>query len=412
MSQEQIAAVKDLLKLADHMGRTPYFYLTESLENDSFSPDPTCPEIIRRSILGFLSGNAFTDMKCGSGRHYIISFGIHFLLFHLPDRNGYCVMGPLRYKRPTRTEIENYIKKYRLDHHNYYVLNSYLTSITDEHASGEPFQYIFTHIYRNPVSSASALERIYLEDMPDENISVEPPVSSGMHDVDQKYEREMELRNLIGQGKRRDAGILLEQRDRTQYFRHSELNSMLRLLSLNITCKQALAEAKIPAIYIEKLYASYIRDIATDINNIMKNESMISARMLDDYCKLARDYSTQGCSRQVKKAMNYVLMNYTEKITIQSIAEYLEITPNYLSSVFKKETGSSLTSWINGVRINSSLSLLANTSLPISEIADRVGIPDYNYFSRVFQKQMGISPSQYRKDYQMLAESMYAGHQT
>lgn len=395
--ERRILAVSDFLKLSNQMSDISFFYLTEDRENQGYIPEPTCPLIIRRRIEAFLGGAALNQIECGAAVHYIIDFGIHFLVFHLPCHEGYAVMGPLRYRRPLKEEIAGYVSKYKLDKNYHYILSSFLNSITKEHASAEPFRYIIRHIYKIDMEGNGELKRIIMEEMPKENLSVDPPVMHDMRSIDEKYEREQELRELVAQGKRREAGMVLEQKDKTRYFRHASLNSMLRLLSSNILYKQALAQNGIPPAYIEQVYTSYIRKIAGNIDEIQKNESLYSGKMLDDYCKLARDYATQNVSRTVRKIMNYILLNYTEKITVNSIALYLDMTPNYVSSVFKREMGISLIHYLNKVRINSSLILLENTDMPVSEIAQKVGIEDYNYFSRIFKKKMNQSPAGYRK---------------
>ncbi len=398
--EKRIKSVKEFLRIIDQMAKTSYFYITEEQENQEYAPDPTCPDFIKNVITEFLEGPQIAEMPCDSGIHFILNFGIHFLVYHLPGKEGYCVIGPLRYKRPARAEITAYVKKYGLEKNYQYILSSFLGSITDEHASAWPLAYILEHIYDMDLDSEEfgALKRVYLEDMPQEGISVAPPVKSDMRIIDEKYEKEQELQTLVAQGKRIAAGRLMEAHDKTKYFRHSGLNSMLRMITLNLLCRQALIQAGVTPAYIEHIYASYIRETAGNMSELECREDQYTARMLDDYCKLARDYSTQNASGPVRKIIDYVLLNYTEDISVSVIAVYLDMTPNYVSSIFKKEMGQSLTNYINEVRVESSLNLLRHTDLSISEIGERVGFKDYNYFSRIFKKQMNVSPAAYRKE--------------
>ena len=68
----------------------------------------------------------------------------------------------------------------------------------------------------------------------------------------------------------------------------------------------------------------------------------------------------------------------------------------YLSRRFKQEVGVTLTEYVNQKRIERAEALLKVTELPVSEVAAAVGILDGNYFSRLFRKQTGMSPSKYR----------------
>ncbi|HIT89373.1 MAG TPA: helix-turn-helix transcriptional regulator [Candidatus Merdenecus merdavium] len=408
MGNKRIEKIRDFINMINGISETNFFYMTEECKNEEFIPDPICPDIIKCHLIGFFQREIIRDIECGEGTHFVIDFGIHLLVYHMPEYEGYIVMGPLRYKRPTSKEVEDYVTRYHLTKNYNYILNTWLKCITNEHANAHPIQFVFRHIYNmTEKSSTKELHRINMNIISKEKIKDITLDTSNLRSVDKKYEHEQELRSLVAQGKRREAGMLLEIKDKTRYFRHSMMNSMLRLLSYNILYKQALTEAGIPSVLIEHVYASYIRDFATNTDSLEKDESMWSARMLDDYCRLSREYTINEGSRQVRKVMNYVMLNYTKKITVNSIAEYLGLTPNYLSAIFKNEKGISLTRYIHQVRINRSLTLLANTDLPITEVAEKVGIEDYNYFSRVFKQRMNMSPTNYRKDYHTLAKKMY-----
>lgn len=76
------------------------------------------------------------------------------------------------------------------------------------------------------------------------------------------------------------------------------------------------------------------------------------------------------------------------------------VTGSYLSTLFKKETGVTITDYINTTRIRQSLILLNSTNLSISEIAARCGFVDANYYSRIFKKFQGKTPKHYRESVQ------------
>lgn len=78
------------------------------------------------------------------------------------------------------------------------------------------------------------------------------------------------------------------------------------------------------------------------------------------------------------------------------MAEKLSVNASYLSGQFKRETGETLTNYVNRKRIQKSLFFLATTNLPIQEVAARVGIYDENYFSRIFKKFQLMTPREYR----------------
>lgn len=99
----------------------------------------------------------------------------------------------------------------------------------------------------------------------------------------------------------------------------------------------------------------------------------------------------------VEKIKLYIKDNFQKAITLETVSKYVNLHPSYCSTIFKKSEGVSVTEYINLLRINHAKELLDSSSYRIGEIGTRCGIPDPYYFSRVFNKICGISPSEYRK---------------
>ena len=86
--------------------------------------------------------------------------------------------------------------------------------------------------------------------------------------------------------------------------------------------------------------------------------------------------------------------------TIATYAEAAGISENYLSRLVKKSTGRSVGAWIDIVRIQRAKHLLATSALSVIDVAAAVGIEDQSYFSRLFKKETGMTPSSFRKQMQ------------
>ena len=99
----------------------------------------------------------------------------------------------------------------------------------------------------------------------------------------------------------------------------------------------------------------------------------------------------------VEKIRRYIQDHYAENLTVKSLAEMVNANEFYLSHAFKKITHYSPQQYILRRRIGKAQCLLIYTSLPLTEIAARVGYDDSNYFSRVFKKIVGMSPRLYRQ---------------
>ncbi|HZK70539.1 MAG TPA: response regulator [Clostridia bacterium] len=98
------------------------------------------------------------------------------------------------------------------------------------------------------------------------------------------------------------------------------------------------------------------------------------------------------------KAAEYIKKNYNRNLTTEELSEHIQKNSNYFSHLFKKEFGVSFIEYLNKVRINEAKNLMKTTSLLAYEIAEKVGFQDYKYFTQVFKKLEGFSPSKLRKD--------------
>ena len=83
-------------------------------------------------------------------------------------------------------------------------------------------------------------------------------------------------------------------------------------------------------------------------------------------------------------------------LSLNQLADYVHLSPNYLSNLFKKEVGYRLSDYMNELRIEKAKYLLLNTRERSHEIASELGFSDPAYFCKVFKKSTGLSPAEYR----------------
>ncbi|MCL2043137.1 MAG: AraC family transcriptional regulator [Treponema sp.] len=101
-------------------------------------------------------------------------------------------------------------------------------------------------------------------------------------------------------------------------------------------------------------------------------------------------------SEAVQKALQYVLNHIEERIMLQDVADFANISPGYLSTLFKREFNQSLMDFINQTKIDTACELLRKNTLRINEIAHTLGYENAFYFSRLFRQYTGLKPSEYR----------------
>ncbi|MGC9335035.1 MAG: helix-turn-helix domain-containing protein, partial [Anaerolineae bacterium] len=101
--------------------------------------------------------------------------------------------------------------------------------------------------------------------------------------------------------------------------------------------------------------------------------------------------------RLVRQAMAYIHQHYADPISRADLARHVALSEDYLTSCFRKELGVTPIAYLNRYRVNQAKQLLTGTSKSVTEIALEVGFSDSGYFSRVFRREVGLSPDAYRQ---------------
>ncbi len=134
--------------------------------------------------------------------------------------------------------------------------------------------------------------------------------------------------------------------------------------------------------------------------NKLKTKETIKEWLFDICIKISNELAkTRNHNKNdlIEKATQHILNNYRdEDLNAESLCEILHISTNYFSALFKKETGSTFTSYLTQTRIEQAKKLLRNTDLKTFDIGTQVGYSQGHYFSYVFKKNTGISPTEYR----------------
>ena len=104
-------------------------------------------------------------------------------------------------------------------------------------------------------------------------------------------------------------------------------------------------------------------------------------------------------SRQIVRCIDYISQHLHEKITMEALAEYVQLNETYLSKLFKKETGQSVSEYIRDRKVEEAAALLRYSEKTSVEIATDLGFSSHSYFISIFKKVMGMTPKEYRDQY-------------
>ena len=124
-----------------------------------------------------------------------------------------------------------------------------------------------------------------------------------------------------------------------------------------------------------------------------ENEHLLACLLL----VLENRVKARGIHPLVRTIMKYVHGHLGERITLEDIGKETFFSPIYCDTLFKKETGHSIIDYVIEKRIDEAKRLLLEGTVSLSDIAETLGFHDYNYFSRVFKKRSGYTPSAYRR---------------
>lgn len=140
---------------------------------------------------------------------------------------------------------------------------------------------------------------------------------------------------------------------------------------------------------------SYIRELqsCTDIENLKK-------WFLDktrEICTKLENSKEKEAGSIIDRAKEYINENFRRDISLDDVSSEVDISPYYFSKLFKQETGKNFIEYLTEIRLKNARELLQDSRLSIKEICAQSGYSDPNYFSRIFKKYEGVTPSEFRE---------------
>jgi AraC-like DNA-binding protein len=124
---------------------------------------------------------------------------------------------------------------------------------------------------------------------------------------------------------------------------------------------------------------------------------MLLSEVMNDYIDCIFSLSHKKNIGDINKAVQYIWQNYSNKITLEDAAKAVYLSPTYFCKVFQKRMGCSFNMYVNRLRIEKSKQLLLQYDLRIADIVSMVGFEDQSYFTKVFKRIAGVSPTHFRR---------------
>lgn len=164
----------------------------------------------------------------------------------------------------------------------------------------------------------------------------------------------------------------------------------------NTLCRIGGALGGVPAIYLHLISEKYAIQIeqATTVEYL---DNIISPNMFNEFCDLVINFSTSNYSELIKEIVQYIGNHIAEELTVTILAELFHVNKSHLARKFKKETGYTVSEYVNNQKIEAAKLMLEGREISISEVAGRLGYNSSSYFSKTFKRLTGESPLDYTK---------------
>ena len=218
-----------------------------------------------------------------------------------------------------------------------------------------------------------------------------------MQIMENRYAYENELIQNVSKGLMHRADMMLS--GFTQVNFEQRMSDPLRnaknyCVICNTLLRKAAEKGGVHPIYLDR--TSSVMALKIESLSTVSGVGELMREMVRAYCRLVRQQSLKNYSSPVRKAVMYINENLSGELGLNILAQKLNLSAGYLSDLFKKDTGTTITEYITDKRMDFARYLLSTTHLQIQTVAQHCGISDVNYFSKVFKKYTGLTPKEYR----------------
>lgn len=216
--------------------------------------------------------------------------------------------------------------------------------------------------------------------------------------MEMRYSFENELIRAVSLGQQHKEGLLAAAFNEQMFEKRVQdpvRNAKNYCIIMNTLLRKAAEEGGVHPIHIDRLSSRFAAkiELISDVSKI----SDFMREMFSSYCRLVHKHSTRQYSPIVKKAVIVIESDISAELSLGNLAKKQGVSSGYLATVFKKETGKTVSEYVRDKRIDHAKFLLSTTHLQIQTVALHCGIMDVQYFSKIFKNQIGKTPKEYRE---------------
>ncbi|MBK1812291.1 helix-turn-helix transcriptional regulator [Clostridium sp. YIM B02505] len=412
---EYISSIEKICKFTLNLTNMDVTFI-DSSSNVLFEYGHTqVPEILRpywksvNQLLSLHDSNSSVDALLHS-----TSYMTNFISVKVCSNNvflGSIVVGPYLIEEPNILMIENIIFENKLSISlkntiKQYYLSLPLISTYKARIIAESLSYSALNIQFIKSHSITIEDKKYDfqtdTDTPISRDALKKTTEKSIDSIEQIYKNENDLLHAVETGNVEKIEEMFEKssitsRDLQDRVPNDPLRTGKNLaFVLNTLLRKASEKGGLPPMDIHSMSGKYAVQIEQTTTSNQLSELIM--KMPSEYCKAVKKLSLKNFNYLTQKAIEYIRINLDGDLSLDAISNALDVSSTMLSRQFKKETKQNITEYINIQRINEAVYIMENQGISITDIAYMVGFNDLNYFTKVFKKLKGMTPSEYRKN--------------
>lgn len=345
----------------------------------------------------------FSSVESGMLYHYVDAYLCHYVYFLLPEMpsEGVFLLGPYLSEELHRDQILELAERHRLPPSITTQLETYYATLPLLTVGSALLVMVDTFAEQLWGMSLKTVDIHRETEEVDWGLSAKKDETSWNMDMMQRrYDYENELMLAVEHGQNHKS---------EQFFGRFPATAMeartadpLRNLQnyciiMNTLSRKAAEKGGVHPVYLDKVSSEFAHKIER-LPSVSQGQSLMQ-EMFQSYCRLVRKHSMKDYSAPVQKTIAQIDADLTADLSLHALAVSQNISDGYLSALFHRETGQTLTAFVNERRMKAACRLLSTTKLQIQTVAQHCGVLDVHYFSRLFKKYTGMTPLEYRESH-------------
>lgn len=354
--------------------------------------------------------NSPTEAKENIIYRFFDEYLCHYIFFKIPEPNTtkYFFIGPYIHSLPTEEFLQKKAQQLSLSPTKNELLHKYYRNLPIVEEENVLFSIIDTlgrfifggentfNIDHVSYEIPDRRRPVYVSDIFDA-VEEESP-SLTLEIIEQNYENEKRLVEAVSKGKLHKVDMIVSSilnQGTEERLTDSVRNRKNYLIILNTLLRKAAEFGEVHPIHIHRLSSEFAKKIE---NLYTIGDSLdLQKAMIRKYCLLVKEHSLKKYSPLVGRVITLISYDLTADLSLKHISSLMNVNASYLSATFKKECGETLTEYVHRKRMENAAFMLSHSDKQIQTISEECGILDVNYFIKLFKKQYGITPTQYRE---------------